>query len=111
MRILACLLLLCAGAARAGPADDAFGLQLAALATGGFPEKSAAVTALSELRHPNTRAVLGALLDGKLYYRNADNRVFITDGGEARLTLTDPLTLKPAGDAAPDDFSRITTNN
>src|SRR5690349_17015378 len=94
MCVLACLLLLCAGVARAAPADEAFGLQLAALATGGFPEKSAAVTALTELRHPHTRAVLGALLDGKLYYRNADNREFITDRGEARLALTDPLTLK-----------------
>jgi urea transport system permease protein len=103
--------MLCAGVVRAAPADEAFAVQLAAIASGGFPEKSAAIATLSELRHPNTRAVLGALLDGKLYYRNTDNQVFITDGGEARLVLTDPLTLESAGEAAPDDFTRITTNN
>src|SRR5262245_24709368 len=101
----------CAGVVRAAPADDAFAAQLSALASGGFPEKSAAITALAEQRHPNTRLVLAALLEGRLYYRNADNQVFVTDGGETRLALTDPLTLKTAGDASPDDFTRITTNN
>jgi urea transport system permease protein len=112
--LLACLvalLLSIAPALRAAPADEDFAAQLVALATGGFPEKSAAVAALSELRHPNTRAVLGALLEGRLYYRNADNQVFITDGGESRLALTEPLTLRAAGDASPDEFTRITTNN
>ena len=64
-----------------------------------------------ELKHPNGRAVLAALLDGKLYYRNADNKVFITDGGETTLALTDPLTLAAAGSGNPDEYSRITTNN
>jgi urea transport system permease protein len=111
IRIVACLLVLCAGTVRAAPADDAFATQLSMLATGGFPEKSAAITALAELRHPNTRAVLGALLDGKLQARNADNRVFVTDGGETQLALIDPLTLTAAGVGSPDDFTRITTNN
>jgi len=103
--------LLCAGTAQAAPADQAFAARLSAFGTASFAEKSAALTALTELRHPHTRAVLGALLDGKLYYRTADNQVFITDGGETRLALTDPVTLKSAGHAAPDDFTRITTNN
>ena len=76
-----------------------------------FADKSAAVTALVELKHPNGRAVLAALLDSKLYLRNADNKVFITDGGETELALTDPLTLTAAGKGKPDDYSRITTNN
>ena len=103
--------MLCTGTVRAAPGDDALAAQLPVLATGGFPEKASAVAALAELRHPNTRAILGALLDGRLYARNADNQVFITDGGETRLALTDPVSLKPAGDAALDDFTRITTNN
>ena len=113
--VVGCLLMMCAGVVRASPGDEAFTAQLAALATGGFAEKSAAVAALAELRHPNTRAVLGALLDGRLFYRTADNQVFITpevpDEGEARLALTDPLTLESAGDAAAEDVTRITTNN
>jgi len=90
---------------------DAFASAVAGLAAESFPEKAAAVTALSELKHPNGRAVLTALLDGKLYFRNADNRVFITDGGETVLALTDPQTLKAAGSGGPDDYTRITTNN
>jgi urea transport system permease protein len=90
---------------------DAFATAVAGLAADDFPDKSAAVTALVELKHPNGRAVLAALLDSKLYLRNADNKVFITDGGEAELALTDPLTLTAAGKGKPDDYSRITTNN
>jgi len=90
---------------------DAFAKAVAGLAADNFPDKSAAVTALSELKAPNGRAVLAALLDGKLYFRNADNKVFITDGGESELALTDPLTLTAAGNGKPDDYSRITTNN
>ena len=92
-------------------AGDAFATAVSGLAAESFPEKAAAVTALSELRHPNGRLVLAALLDGKLYFRNADNKVFITDGGEAALALTDPLTLASAGTGKAEDFSRITTNN
>ena len=91
--------------------DAEFATAVGSLATSNFPDKAAAVAALTELRHPNGRAVFAALLDNKLYFRNADNKVFITDGGEATLALTDPLTLATAGNGAPDDFSRITTNN
>src|SRR5262245_3271342 len=97
--------------ARAQVPDKAFAAAVGSLATTSFPDKSAAVAAISELRHANGRAVLSTLLDGKLYFRNADNRVFITDGGETTLALTDPLTLKSAGTDSPDDFTRITTNN
>jgi len=97
--------------ARAQSADEVFATAVAGLASDNFPDKQAAVTAISELHHPNGRAVLSTLLDGKLYFRNADNKVFITDGGEAQLALTDPLTLKAAGTGAPDDYTRITTNN
>jgi urea transport system permease protein len=104
-------LLLAAPAARAQSPDEAYAAQVAKLATATFPEKAEVVTALTELRHPRSRELLAALLDGKLYYRNADNQVFMTDGGEAQLALTDPVTLASAGSASVDDFSRITTNN
>ncbi len=91
--------------------ETAFAASVAGLATDDFSGKQAAVAALTEQRHPNARVVLAALLDGKLYFRTADNKVFITDGGEADLSLVDPLTLKSAGSGKSDDFSRITTNN
>jgi urea transport system permease protein len=99
------------GSARAQIPGDAFATAVAGLASDNFPDKSAAVAAITELKHPNGRAVLEALLDGKLYFRNADNRIFITDGGETALALTDPLTQKSAGTGSADDFTRVTTNN
>jgi urea transport system permease protein len=104
-------LLLAAGVARAQSPDESFPAQLARLATATFPEKSEVVTALTDLGHPRSRDVFAALLDGRLYYRNSDNRVFITDGGESQLALTDPVTQASAGSAPVDDFTRITTNN
>ncbi len=112
--LLASLLLLAFAvprAARGAENDAGFAAAVASLATTSFPDKAAAVTTLTELRHPNSRAVLAALLDGKLQFRGADNKVFITDGGETALALTDPLTLAAAGTGAPEDFTRITTNN
>ena len=97
-------------AAPAAP-EEAFAAAVSALAADNFGDKQAAVAALTEQRHPQARAVLAALLDGKLHFRNSDNRVFITDGGEASLALTDPLTQKSAGAGAAEDFTRITTNN
>ncbi len=114
LKILAALLLLCCPAVHAqatSPANANFESAVASLAAPEFAEKSAAIAQLAELRHPNGRAVLSALLDGKLYYRTTDNKVFITDGGDAALALTDPLTLAAAGSGAPEEFSRITTNN
>ncbi|HEY6124166.1 MAG TPA: urea ABC transporter permease subunit UrtB [Steroidobacteraceae bacterium] len=90
---------------------DAFASAVAGLAAESFPEKSAAVSTLTELKHPNGRVVLAALLDGKLYVRTSDTKVFITDGGETQLALTDPLTLAASGSGNPEEFSRITTNN
>jgi urea transport system permease protein len=98
-------------AASAAEKDAEFAVAVAGLAATSFPEKSAAVATLAELRHRNSKAVLAALLDGKLYVRDADSKVFITDGGETALALTDPLTLEAAGSGAPGEFSRITTNN
>lgn len=99
------------GVARAQGSDAAFSNAVAGLAADNFPDKTAAVAAITELKHPQGRAVLAALLDGKLYFRNADNQVFITDGGETALALTDPRSQKSAGTGSADEFTRITTNN
>jgi urea transport system permease protein len=100
-----------AGSARAADTDAEFARGVSGLTADNFADKSAAVTLITETRHRNARTVLATLLDGKLYFRNADNQVFITDGGEAQLALTDPLNLKAAGTGPVDDFTRITTNN
>ena len=109
--IAALVALLSSGIVHAQTPDEKFASAVAGLAAENFPDKAAAVTALTELRHPGAKAVFAALLDGKLYARSADSKVFITDGGEASLALTDPLTQASAGNGKAEDFSRITTNN
>ncbi|HEY0680768.1 MAG TPA: urea ABC transporter permease subunit UrtB [Steroidobacter sp.] len=84
---------------------------LAGLATANFKEKERAVGELLGVRHANTRTVLNALLEGSLYYRKADKRVFIGVAQEANLQLRDAVNLAAVGAADPADFSKITTNN
>jgi urea transport system permease protein len=97
--------------AAAADIGDAFATSLDELATTNFKAKEQAVEALAQVQHRNVRAVLGALLDGTLYYRKEDKRIFMVKAEEATFALTDPLTMQEggAGDAA--DFSKITTNN
>jgi urea transport system permease protein len=91
--------------------DDAFTQAVADLATMNFKAKEQAVQQLVQTRHPNTRAVLSALLEGTLYYRKEDKQVFIATPEGEGLALTDPATLKVVGLAASSDLTKITTNN
>src|ERR1700759_2291308 len=63
-----------------------------------FADKQALVHQLSEMHDPQVRATLTALLEGNLYTRNSDSRVFITaapaegqaaDAANGQLQLTD----------------------
>ena len=109
--LLFLLIALLAVTARAQEPAASFETAVGMLSADNFADKQAAVAAISETGHKNARVVLAALLDDKLQFRTADNKVFITDGGEAQLALTDPLTLESAGSAAAEEFTRITTNN
>jgi urea transport system permease protein len=81
------------------------------LATGTFQDKGEAVAALGQLRPANTQPLLTALLEGNLYARSADGRLFIGVTNDTALTLQDAQTLQPAGSDSADKYSRITTNN
>jgi urea transport system permease protein len=107
--LLLLLVMLCvpAGASEAASFEQALGN----LATTNFKEKERAVAELIVVRHANTRDVLNALLEGNLYYRKADKRVFIGTAQDENLTLRDALTLQAAGTEGAADFSKITTNN
>jgi urea transport system permease protein len=105
------LLLGAAGVTRAAVPDADFEAAVAALAADNFADKQAAVNTIVETRHAHARVLLATLLDGRLYFRNGDSRVFITDGNESQLALTDPLTLEEAGTAPAEQFTRVTTNN
>ncbi len=95
--------------ANAQPFD--FGTLLVQLPDADYDEKEAIIGHLIELHRPNTRAVLNALLDGRLYQRQSDKKVFIADESGDGFKLTDPVTLADAGTASSDDLDKIGTNN
>jgi len=84
---------------------------LAGLATAGYADKQALIKQMVELHDPRVHAVLEAMLEGNLYSRSSDARVFIVASGTDPLELSDPLTGRAAGTASPDDLSKIGVNN
>jgi urea transport system permease protein len=113
------VLLLLAGRS-AGPlyaqsaSDATFLATLGELRDSSFEDKPNIVEKLIQSGHPNAQAVLTALLQDRLYSRNADMKVFLVKSAAADTTtldLIDPLTLKGAGPASPDDLTKIGTNN
>lgn len=108
---LATWLVVTGTAAFATEDDSAFAAALTQLATNNFKAREQAAIALANLRHIGTRPALEALLEGRLYYRRDDKRVFIATENASALNLTDPVSSLPAGTGAPDDFARIATNN
>ena len=91
--------------------DDGFAQAVGMLATTNFKVKGQAVDEIAALRHPNTRAVLGALLDGSLHFRKEDKRVFVLEEAGGGVALTDAATMEAAGSGSARDFTKITTNN
>jgi urea transport system permease protein len=112
--VLLAMLVACgalANTAHASATDTEFQQSLQALTSSNFKEKERATNAVAATRHPNARAVLAALLEGNLYARRDDKRVFIAQAQEESLALTDPLTMQPAGEGMSEDYAKITTNN
>jgi urea transport system permease protein len=95
------------------PATASQGLAplLAALPSAGYSDKRTLIAQMAELHDPRVRSVLSALLEGNLYARGSDGKLFITASDGESLALTDPLTNAAAGAAAPDGFSKIGVNN
>ena len=107
-------LLLPAPAARAQSRDDAFRAALGELREASFLEKEQIVQRLSGSGHPSTRAVLAALLDGRLCVDAADQHIRIvtsTDDALVSVDLVDPVSLHDAGSGRRDDLTPIGTNN
>ena len=102
---------LCLSTAALAAEDTTLAQAYVQLATGSFPDKREAVEALGRLQPANTRALLGALLEGNLYARTQDNKLFIVQAADGRLTLQDALSLQAAGSDAEENYSKITTNN
>jgi urea transport system permease protein len=99
------------GAAASAAEDAALQPAYTQLASGTFRDKAEAVETLGQRRPSNTQALLRALLEGNLYARAADARLFIGTPNEALLTLQDAQTLQPAGSDTADKYSKVATNN
>ena len=95
-------------------AADAFASSIGELREAGYADKEAIAERMIAAGHPNTRQVLTALLEDRLFVRNADQKVVIvktTEGDPASYELVDPVSLTDAGTAPPDSLARIGTNN
>ena len=88
---------------------------LAALAEASYSEKETLLLQLVQTGNPHAGPALHALLDGRLYARTADGKVFIAEGSGDTLKLTDAVTGAAAGQtdsATPADaLKKIGTNN
>jgi urea transport system permease protein len=97
------------------PSDAAFLAMLGQLRDATFDDKDKVVDQLAQSGHPNARAVLTAMLEDRLYFRNDNQMVFLVkaaaDENTTTLDLIDPITLKPAGSASVDSLTKIGTNN
>ena len=110
--LLACFFVAAAGFAQSP--GDVFVSTLGELREASFADKEAIADRLLASGHPSAQAVMTALLEDRLYTRNADQAVFIVksvDDSLQTLELIDPATLKSAGTAPRDDLARIGTNN
>src|SRR5581483_1696716 len=93
-------------------ADAGFLATLGELRDASYSDKADIVKRLAQTGHPNVRPVLTALLEDRLYYRNSDQKIFIAKSpDDDPLNLIDPLSLKGAGSAPADGFTKIGTNN
>jgi urea transport system permease protein len=94
--------------------DEDFLATLGQLRNATFEDKENIVGKLAQSGHPNVRAVLTAFLEGRLYFRNQDQKIFLVKPGAedaATLDLIDPLTMKAAGSASSDDLTKVVANN
>jgi len=73
--------------------------------------KTTAIEALVATGDERAAAVLGAFLNGKLFYRKADKRVFITEKSGSVYILIDPATGKDVGEAKKSEAKKIPINN
>jgi urea transport system permease protein len=95
-------------------ADEAFSTSLGELREATFLDKEAIAERMIASGHPRARDVLTALLEDRLYVRNADQNIFIvktTEGEPASFELVEPLSAADAGAASPDALTKIGTNN
>jgi len=92
-------------------AQTDFATALAQLPSASYSDKDVIVKQLVALQQPGAKQVLQAFLDGNLYARTADGKVFIVKETDSRLQLIDATNQADAGIADAAAFEKIGTNN
>jgi len=100
----------------ANSTDNEYATAVGALPTAGYSDKAEIVRKLSQLQATGTKAsgtkeLLTAFLDGNLYYRSSDSKVFIVTEAGGQLQLKDAITMQDAGAAPAEGFEKIGANN
>ena len=111
MRLLIATVVLFLAASALAADDAAFDAVLSKLPDASYVEKNELIKQLVEMRRPGTKDLLNAFLEGRLYSRDSDRKIFIVDAADDRFKLTDVITGKEAGTVAQDGFSKIGVNN
>jgi urea transport system permease protein len=111
--VMPLLILFCLAPIRAqSPQDATFLSTLGELREASYSDKAKIAERLSQTAHSSVRAVLTALLESRLYFRNSDQKIFIVKSADVDpFNLIDPLSLKDAGTASADSLTQIGTNN
>ena len=100
-----------AAEAAAAAGDSGLAAVLAQLPAASYADKNDIVGRVLALRAPSSRQILSAFLEGNLYFRTADGRVFIAAEAADGMQLTDAETLQASGTASADTLEVIGTNN
>jgi urea transport system permease protein len=106
MMALSVALLLTAPATADDFADAVHGLN-----ADGYAEKGQAIDALAAVGDDRSAAVLGALMEGNLFVRDADGRVLIGKKSGDVYLMTDPVSGEAASESAEDSIEKIRINN
>ena len=103
----------CVPAASAQSRDDEFLAAVGELREAGFADKEAIAERLMASGHSSAGALLTAMLEDRLFFKE-DQTVVIARSIDESLTtfeLLDPVSLQGVGSASPDALTKIGTNN
>ena len=94
-----------------GSASEGFEAALVLLAGKSAKKRMAGVDALAASGHPAAAPMLSAMVDGKLYYRKEDRRLFVVTKRGREFDLFDPISGEQAGSARSTTLKKVKVNN
>jgi urea transport system permease protein len=107
-----CECLCVAVAAEPSVTPEAFSAAVTELKDASYSRKAELIRSMAgRRRQAGTKELLAALLDGAVYSRRSDGKVFIVAPGPSGYALKDPLTGKDAGTEPEEGFEKVGINN